>query len=175
MFEIGGHDKQFNPEKHHPQKFMYPDGCFIARHPKQDEINAHWDFWLAQASQEQIEVYDAIRTMQIVQQYQDGPPKVKTLSKEDAVERAIKLWAYYYPVEVKDFLDYIKFKRETLKNSKGMNDAGLGQLVGSIPALVQQLVKIYNPEMLITLPGDRFSDLHKYFYRLFPKARIANQ
>jgi len=171
----GGHDHEYVPEKHHPQQFRYPDGCYISRHPSTDEINAHWKFWMGQLSEEQLEVYEAQRDMQVYNQYVAGPPKLQTLSKDEAVERAIKFWTYYYPGEVEEFLDYIRMKRETLKKSSGMNDAGLGQLYGAIPGRIQHLVKLYNKEMIITLPGERFSEMHKIFYRLFPKARIANQ
>lgn len=171
----GGHDKSYNPEKHHPKQFRYPDGCYISQHPDSEEINAHWKFWMGQVSEEQLEVYDAQRDMQIIQQYMEGPPKLHTLTKTEAVQRALKFWNYYYPVEVVEFFEYVQIQRETLRKSNGMNDAGLGQLFGAMPTRIQHFVKLYNKEMILALPGQRFSELHKIFYKLCPKARIANQ
>lgn len=168
MLFDGGHDKEWKLEKHHTAKLKYPDGCYIARHPSNDEINAHWEFWMGALAREQVEVLDAMRDMQIVEQYMDG---LKQLTPEQAIDRALKFWAYYYPQECRDFLLYTKYQRETLAKASGINKTM--HYVGAIPPQIMHFAKLYNREMCLTLPGERFSQLHQIFYKLCPKAKIG--
>jgi len=170
---LGGHDKNFSEEKHHPAKLMYPDGCYVSRHPGHDEIYAHYAFWMAHCSKEQMEVLDGMRDMQIFKMYREGPPKLQTLTPEEAVMRAIKFWYAYYPLEVKDFMTYIDMQKELAFSAKGYDKTKVLKLIGAIPQAINHMMRVYNPEITMTIPGDRYPLGHKIFYRLFTKARIG--
>lgn len=165
-----GHNKEWREGLDHQAKLQYPDGCYIGLQPNEDEINAHWNFWMAQMSKEQMEVVDSMRTIQIVKQYQE---KLKECNPEQAVERAIKFWAYYWPHAYEDFMAYIENWRSRCRQN-GMDETKSVMWVGSIPTMVDHFVRMYDPNMCKTLPGQKVSQLHVLFFKLFPKARIAN-
>lgn len=147
----------------------YYDGTPISEHPKLDEISRYFEFWIALSNDEQREVLQGMFDAQIAMDF------VKAHKDKDAytiVTEAIKWWDRFYEWEVKEFMQYLAWKKGTLRDPCGYDVTRAHKFKGSIPQRVKQFVLGAKPE-LIRYDGKKETQFEKIFYSVFSKALIG--
>jgi hypothetical protein len=147
----------------------YYDGTPISEHPGVEEINKYYQFWIAIANSEQKEVLQAMFDSQLAM---DFAKAYKSETDYNIVDNAIKWWDKHYRWEVKEFMEYIAWKKGTLRNSAGYDKTKAWKFKGAIPQRVKQFVVNTRPEMCM-LKGATQSKFEKIFFSIFSKALIG--
>jgi hypothetical protein len=147
----------------------YWDGTPISQHPKDEEISRYYAFWIAMSNSEQKETLQAMFDIQIAENFLKA---YRGRSTEEIITEAIKWWHKFYPQEVKDFNEYIAFKKGTLRDPKGYDRTKAHKFQGAIPPRIKHLVMVANPD-LVKYDGQSQSTLEKYFFKIYTKANIG--
>lgn len=147
----------------------YYDKTPISENPSESEINNYFEFWIAMANKEQKEVLQAMFDAGIATEF---GKLYKGKDDVTIVEAAIKWWDLHYNWEVKEFLKYIDWKKETLANPEGWTKCKSWKFQGAIPQRVKQLVMNANPE-LVKYGSQNDTKFQKIFFALFKKAAIG--
>jgi len=147
----------------------YWDGTPLSEHPSEGEISQYYEFYVALANEEQKEVLQAIFDAQIATDFSKA---VKGKSAYEVVNEAILWWDRHYRWEVKEFMQYLEWKKGTLRDPQGYDKTKAWKFKGSIPQRVKQLVTLANPELL-QYKGQSESKFEKIFYSIFSKALIG--
>jgi hypothetical protein len=147
----------------------YFDGTAISENPSEEEISKYFEFWIALANAEQKEVIQAIFDTQV------GFDFEKAFRGKDAhtvIDGAIKWWDRFYAWEVKEFMKYLQWQKDRLRDPSGYDRTKAWKFKGSVPQRVKQLVGLANPELVKHHDQDK-SQFDKYFFEIFSKALIG--
>lgn len=147
----------------------YWDGQALSENPDADEISKYFEFWIALSSMEQREVLQAMYDAQIGLNFE------KAFKGKDAytiVNGAIEWWNKHYGWEVKEFLQYLAWQKDSLRDPKGYDKTKAWKFKGSVPFRVKQFVTLANPELTKYL-GQSETKFDKLFYAIFTKAQIG--
>lgn len=147
----------------------YPDGTAISQHPSPAELEQQADYWIARASEDQQEVLDAINDMQCNRGFMQT---CKAKDGEELIQEALAWWHKCYPAEVKWFMDYLEYRKQSLFNQDGWSKDKSMLIQGCMPPRIKSILLMYDPDFFRYDSEGRSRGV-QLFYKVFKKANFG--